>query len=99
MVKVRKSKPVDEMSIVEEEGFADQLVDLARGFINEITMPEDDLHEPPGSEVESQACSCPRCKSMKTVVETSRPWEQGMKVRYMRCRACRMAFKDVQSDC
>lgn len=103
MAKVRRRKPVNEVGMpVEdslsehlEESLAGEVVDLAQAFINEITAPGEDLDEPPGSGAEPQRLPCPRCRSRNTIVETSRPWDNGMKVRYMRCRACRMSFKNI----
>lgn len=103
MVKVRKTKPVVEVEMPVEDNLseylgdspADQLVDLAQAFIDEITARDGVIDEPPGSTIKEQGCSCPRCRSTNVIVETSRPWDEGMKVRYMRCRACRMSFKNI----
>ena len=98
MAKVTRKKPVDEIAMPVEEDLSDQLVDLAHGFTDEITLSEPSEELPAGHDSETSAWTCPRCRSQAVFVQSSRGWEDDLKVRYLRCRSCRFSFKDVQTS-
>ncbi len=80
---------------MEEVRSPDDLVELVEEFVNELPQPRS------GSEVKlSNAASvdvqCPRCRSLNTIVESTRPWSDGIRVRYHRCRGCRLPFKSTE---
>lgn len=89
MVKIRRRKIVDEAMPV-------QVVDIEHDFVEEVLLPQESVHDERSNG--AMKVSCPRCRSLNTFVQTTRPSEHGVQLRYMRCRACRMSFKDVRSN-
>lgn len=87
MPKIRRRKAVDEVMPA-------QVVELEHGSADEVFLPHESVHEPNGN----MKVICPRCRSLNTFVQTTRPSEHGFQLRYMRCRSCRMSFKDVRSS-
>lgn len=89
MPKIRRKISVDEVVPA-------QMVEIERGLVDEILLPQESVHDERSNG--TMKVSCPRCRSLNTFVQTTRPSEHGFQLRYMRCRACRMSFKDVRSS-
>jgi hypothetical protein len=81
----------------DQASLQDDIGEVSEQTTKELTPPTS------GSNVEianpaTNAFQCPRCRSSNTVIETTRPWQDGLRVRYHRCRGCRMPFKSVEEQ-
>lgn len=89
MPKIRRRKAIDEVVPA-------QVVELEQEVVDEVIYSQESVYV-----VQTHGAmkvSCPRCGSINTFVQTTRPSEHGFQLRYMRCRSCRMSFKDVRSN-
>ncbi|MEW6490362.1 MAG: hypothetical protein AB1578_20935 [Thermodesulfobacteriota bacterium] len=64
-----------------------------------VTIPVTTTRELAGVNYDRQkGALCPKCGFGRPQVYTTRPWEEGFRVRFHQCQNCGTAFKSLETD-
>jgi hypothetical protein len=99
-LKNRGNKPGSGGTVTVPFGSVEMLKSVPVDGSERTREPQRDIGSEPRGEWSTEfargGATCPRCKCGRTRIRTSRPEENGLKVRYHVCPICKVRFKSIE---